>query len=279
MRVWTKVTAFLPSAPEDWSAWSFVFERNDLLGTLQTDDPPTMSAYLAPGQESGLEKLKSDLMEFGATKVEIEEVPEENWSESWKQFFKPRRIGGRFLIRPTWEEYEAEPGDLEIVLDPGQAFGTGDHPTTRGCLELLEAEELCGKTVADIGCGSGILSIAAAMLGATEVIGVDTDPISVEASIENAKRNRVEVEARVGKGFSVLDQGSTYDVVVSNIISAALIGIAPDAAAFVKPGGSWIVSGIIEANWADVQDAAEQVGFILDQKKQEGEWVSAKFSR
>ncbi len=279
MRVWTKVTAFLPSAPEDWSAWSYVFERNDLLGTLQTDDPPTMSAYLAPGQEPSLEKLKADLIEFGATKVEAEDVPEENWSESWKQLFKPRRIGGRFLIRPTWEDYGAEPGDLEIVLDPGQAFGTGDHPTTRGCLELLEAEQLAGKTVADIGCGSGILSIAAAMLGAREVIGVDTDPISVEATIDNAKRNNVDVGARVGKGFSVLDPGTQYDVVVSNIISAALIGIAPDAAAFVKPGGSWIVSGIIEANWNDVQEAAKRAGFKLEREQQEGEWVSAKFSR
>lgn len=278
MSVWTEVKATLAQTPEDWGLWAAIFDRHGLEGTVQTDHPPTLSAYLPPGQELKFDALRDELIQFGALQVDMRDVAEENWAESWKQFFKPRRVGQRWVIQPTWEEFEAQPDDRVIILDPGQAFGTGDHPTTRGCLELLEEIEVSGRRVADIGCGSGILSVGAAMLGASVVDAVDVESQSVESSRENAARNGVEVNVFEGRGFAPLAPGQ-YDIVLSNIISAALISIAPDAADRVVPGGCWIVSGIIDANWPDVQKAAESCGFRLDRAIQEDNWIAARFLR
>jgi len=276
MSVWTKVTAVLAEEPPDWSVWAEVFDRHGMPGTVQTDEPPTISAYLAPGAEAGFGPLAAELKDRGAVSVEKEPVPEEDWAESWKQFFKPRQIGA-FVVRPTWEGPDPDLRGLEIVLDPGQAFGTGDHPTTRMCLESLHA--LAGQDVADIGCGSGILSIAASMCGARSVTAVDSDPVSVTATLDNCARNGVRVRALVGKGFDALDKDETFDTVLSTIISAALIALAPEAAKRVRPGGRWIVTGIIDANWADVSAAAQRCGFRLEREEREGEWVAAVFRR
>lgn len=277
MRTWLKVTAFLPEAPDDWSIWAEVFRRHGLPGTVQTDSPLTMSAYLAPGDESDLSALQKSLQERGA-KVETEEVEEEDWSETWKQFFKPIPIGDKFFIRPSWEECDVPDGRHEIVLDPGQAFGTGDHPTTRMCLMLLERTDLVGKRVADIGCGSGILSIAAGQLGAKSIDAVDSDHLSVESTLENAARNGVTVNAYGGLGFAPLGE-ETYEVAISNIISAAVINLAPDAASHVTDGGTWIVSGIIEANWPEVEKAVTRAGFTVEDRILEGDWVAATLHR
>lgn len=277
--VWTKVTARLNGEPEDWAVWNEVFEQNGVSGTVQTDDPPTMSAYIAPGAEGVFEALRSDLLQRGALTVETELVPEQDWAESWKQFFKPRKIG-RFVVRPTWEMYDTGPDETEIVLDPGQAFGTGDHPTTRMCLELIESSGIGpNMQCADIGCGSGILAVAAMKLGAGSVTCVDSDPVSVQSTIENSARNEVDVAALVGKGFDPLPSDAMFDTVFSNIISAALISLAPEVSRRTKQGGSWIVSGIIQANWNDVLSAAERSGFRLIEHREEGEWVAAKFAR
>ena len=211
--------------------------------------------------------------------IELQEVEEQDWSEAWKEFFKPRRVGERFIVRPTWEAAEIGPGDLEIVLDPGQAFGTGDHPTTRGCLELIEKADCRGKSIADIGCGSGILSVGAGLLGASELILVDYDPVCVTSSLENLKRNNVTGEVHEGLGFQPLADDKRFDIVLSNIISAALIRLAPEAADRIKPGGLWIVSGIIEANWPDVLTRAKTCGFELVETFAEGDWIAATLRR
>lgn len=276
---WTKVTAILGGVPEDWSGWCEVFGRHGISGTVQTDEPPTLSGYLAPGKDELLAALRDDLTAFGARGVETDVVEEEDWAEAWKQFFKPRRVGERFVVTPTWEPYEPEPGDLVITLDPGQAFGTGDHPTTRGCLELLEKVGGEGKEVADIGCGSGILSVGAMLLGAKSVAGVDMESPSVVSTRENLARCGFEGEIFEGKGFDPLPEDATYDLVVSNIISAALIGLAPEASRRVRPGGHWVVSGIIHENWPDVWKRAEQCGFSLVERFEEGDWVAATFLR
>ncbi|MCH8978136.1 MAG: 50S ribosomal protein L11 methyltransferase [Armatimonadetes bacterium] len=277
MKAWTKVTASLPATPDDWSAWTHVFDRHGLPGTVQTDDPPTLSAYLPPGESIALPALERDLVERGAT-VTTEQVEEQDWAESWKQFFKPMHIGERLVVRPSWEPYDEKPGEIVIDLDPGQAFGTGDHPTTRLCLEILERMDLAGKSVADIGCGSGILSIAAMLLGAGRADATDVDPPSVESTLVNAERNSVLVSAYQGEGFEPLPPGR-YDVVVSNIISAAVINLAPCAAQRTAAGGDWIVSGIIEANWPDVQEAAQAVGFSVQRADVEGDWIAALLRR
>lgn len=277
MNTWLKVTACLKETPEDWSRWTERFAEVGLDGTVQTDDPPTLSAYLPPGDESKLPALIAVLTGLGAD-VTTEDVEEVDWSESWRQFFKPMKIGKRIWLRPSWEEAETPQGRIEIVLDPGQAFGTGDHPTTRLCLELLESQVLEGMTVADIGCGSGILSIAAAKLGAARVDAVDVDAVSVQATHENAARNGVEIAAYEGMGFDPLGE-SVYDVVVSNIISAAVIGLANHAKEHVQEGGAWIVSGIIEPNWPDVYEHVTRSGFTVVEWRKEGDWVAATLLR
>lgn len=217
-------------------------------------------------------------MRLGARSVAITEVPEQDWSEIWKIHFKPRRVGKRFVIRPTWEPYHVGRDDIEIVLDPGQAFGTGDHQTTRLCLRLLEWQApLAGKSLADVGCGSGVLAIGAAKMGAHPIVATDLDPLSVEITRENMRLNDVEFETGVAAGFDAVTE--PVDIAVSNIISATLIRLATDAAQKVKPGGTWIVSGVIAGNWPDVLRAAESVGFELVRLEQEDDWIGAVFRR
>lgn len=278
MKVWTQVTAHLAEPPEDWAAWIVVFERHGFPGTLQVDFPPSLSTYAGPGQESEVESLIAELKELGV-EIELSEVEEEDWSEAWKQYFKPRKVGRHWLVCPTWESVELEPGDRLLYLDPGQAFGTGDHPTTRGCLELMEDIVFTGKTVADIGSGSGILSMAAHILGAASVQGVDVEAPAINASIENAERLQMPLKFYQGLGFAPLGEDTTFDIVLSNIISAALIQLAPDAAQRVKPGGSWLTSGVIVSNWPDVLAAAKAEGFTLQNHIEEDGWISAHFRR
>ncbi len=278
-RTWTRITATLPSVPPDWSAWDEIFESEGLNGTVQTDKPPTIGGYAYQPELETLARLTERLKEFGAVQVEVAEEPEQDWDAVWKSFFKPRRIGKGWIVRPTWEEFEAQPEDRVLVLDPGQAFGTGDHPTTRMCLALMEGVDFAGKDVIDVGCGSGILSVGAVMLGAARVRGNDIEKASVETAEENAARNGVEVEFFVGKGFEPYEVDIKADIVLSNIISAALIHLSPEAASVVRPGGTWLVSGIIDQNWPDVLAAAERVGFVLQTHEQEDQWIAARFLR
>lgn len=276
MKTWTLVRAVLDEAPADWSAWAEIFAEYGVNGTVQEDQPPSLGGYLYEGVDVG--GLVSALQEAGAVRVDCEVIEEEDWAIAWRKFFVPRRVGTRFVVRPVWEPYELGEEDIEIVLDPGQAFGTGDHPTTRMCLALLEKVVRPGASVADIGCGSGILAVGACKLGASPVLGVDCDAASVDASRENAERNGVTYQVFIGSGFDPLPSGA-FELVVSNIISAALIRLAPEASERVKSGGAWIVSGVIHQNWAEVLAAAEQCGFTLKEKQEEGDWIAATFRR
>jgi ribosomal protein L11 methyltransferase len=279
---WIEVKAIFEKAPEDWSPYIEIFGRHGCENTLQTDTPPTLSAAVVEvdGAQEVIANLREDLLAEGVKEVESRNLVEENWEETWKKFFKPRRVGRRFVVRPTWEEFDFGPDDLEIVLDPGQAFGTGDHPTTRMCLELLEEFLKPGDRVADIGCGSGILAVGTCKLGASRVVAVDIEPLSVEVAKENAVLNNVRFEAIAGMGVQALPTDSReYEVVVSNIISATLIAIAREVKPIVKVGGHWIVSGIIEQNWLDVKEAAERAGFQLVKFLQEDDWVGAALIR
>jgi len=279
MRTWIKVTAALETQPEDWGAWVEVFDRFGIPSTEQTDRPPTLSGYFPEDHPVNLDGLSASLNEFAKVQVSTVAMPEEEWADAWKQFFKPRRVGRSWVIKPTWESCEAQLGDRVIELDPGQAFGTGDHPTTRMCLELLEDVELRGSAIADIGCGSGILAVAAKLAGAHSVVAIDHDPIAIEATVDNAERNHVDIEVICGDGFKALTAGRSFDVVLSNIISATLINVAHQASSVLQPGGKWIVSGIIDDNWEDVRLAGERAGLKLVATKAEDRWVAATFSR
>jgi ribosomal protein L11 methyltransferase len=277
LKNWIEVKAEFQNEPEDWSIYIEAFDRIGCEETLQTDNPFTLSAYLedVAGTQDRVERLTADLKDLGASGVFTQIVPDEDWAENWKQFFKVRHVGEHLVIVPTWEEYEPKPGETVITLDPGQAFGTGDHPTTRLSLTLLEQADPRDKSVADIGCGSGVLAIAACKLGAHPVVASDLDEQSVEITRQNATLNQVDFPAFVAAGFDSLT--GPQDIVLSNIISATLMRLAPDAKNFVKPGGVWIVSGIIEQNWDDVKAKAEAAGFQLETKLQEDEWVGATF--
>ncbi|MEQ1822576.1 MAG: 50S ribosomal protein L11 methyltransferase [Fimbriimonadaceae bacterium] len=277
MSNWIEIKACFETAPPDWSLFVDAFDRFGCPGSIQCDSPPALSAYLVevPGQAERARELSDELIRLGAQTVQIETVPDEDWSEMWKVHFKPRQIGARIMIRPTWEDPTPVPlQNIEIVLDPGQAFGTGDHPTTRLCLELMQEIPIQGASVYDLGCGSGILAIAACKLGAASVFASDSDATSVIVSRQNSLLNEVNFEAEQGEGFL---RNEPYDVVLSNIISATLIRLAPDAQQQVKRGGFWLVSGIIEGNWPDVRKAAEQCGFTLEKQLKEDEWIGAVF--
>jgi ribosomal protein L11 methyltransferase len=209
-------------------------------------------------------------------------VHEADWAEAWKAHFPVLRIGRRIVIRPTWRRHRAAPDDVVLALDPGMAFGTGLHPTTRLCLAMLERladrGDLDGARVLDVGCGSGILAIAAAKLGAGPILGIDTDPIAVEATFANAARNALtgRIEARHGS----LPSGSApADVVLANLIASVLVTLAPLLRDELRPGGTILASGIFVDRETDVRAAFAGVGLTVTGRQAEGEWVALEAVR
>ncbi len=272
---WIEVRTRFDQLPDDLSPIIEAYRDHGIENTLEDGLEVVGCIVDVPSTSDCVTDLRKALLELGATEVIVHDLVEVDWTVAWKQFFKPRRVGSRIVVRPTWEEFEVGATDVEIVLDPGQAFGTGDHPTTRLCLELLDATNLTDRSVLDLGCGSGILAIAALKLGASAVHAVDSDPIAADVTRENMKLNACTLEVSVADR---LDRRS-YDVIVSNIISATLIRLAVEVSKAVRRGGHWIVSGIIEANWPDVRESAEATGFTLDEERHEDGWVAARFSK
>ena len=204
------------------------------------------------------------------------EIKEEDWLEAWKAQFTPLRIG-RFLVRPSWSESRAADDAIEIVLDPGMAFGTGLHPTTQQCLQALSTVPLEARGVLDVGTGSGILAIAAAKRGATPVVAVDTDPIAVEAARENTQRNGVLVPVAQA---SAADVPGRFDVVVANIVSPVLPGIASDLVARLAPKGMLIATGISAPSEADTRAAFLKAGLrVLVDRTQKDDWIGLALKR
>ena len=209
-------------------------------------------------------------------------VHESDWADAWKQHFPVLRIGRRLVVRPTWRRHRRAPDDVVLALDPGMAFGTGLHPTTRLCLAGLESLAdrggLAGRRVLDVGCGSGILAIAAVRLGAAEAFGVDTDPIAIDATLANARRNRVarRVSARSGSLPSGLPP---FDVVVANLIAGLLVTLAVPLRDELRLGGSLLASGIFVDREAEVVAAFGSVGLDVVDRTAEGEWVALEAIR
>lgn len=278
--LWIQVTIERNPEPDDWSPWIEVLERWHCQSTLETSEPPTLVGFLscATSPES-LRELEGELIARGADAVRFEEIVETDWSLEWKKHFRPQRVGDRWVICPSWEVVQPKSDDLVIVLDPGQAFGTGDHPTTRLCLEELERHDLATKSVWDVGCGSGILSIAAKLRGAEFVLGTDVDPTAIEVARANAKRNGVEAEFQVGEGVEGEEREGGWDVVVSNIISATLMRLAPNVFSVLKPGGFWITSGIYEGNADEVHASAVRAGFEATLQETESQWAMMSFRK
>lgn len=206
----------------------------------------------------------------------------DEWADRWKEFFKPLRIGRHFVVCPTWEEYKPETGDLIIVMDPGRAFGTGQHETTRMCLEWLEElagglESTTGHSVLDVGTGSGILAMGAALLGFAPVVGVDNDPDAVEVALENVALNRLNDQVRLLVG-SIPDVDGQFDLVVSNIQAGPLVEMASALAHRLEKSGRLVLSGILVEQMETVRAAFESQGLRLIGTRTAGEWCSPVFA-
>lgn len=204
-------------------------------------------------------------------------VREADWAEAWKSHFPVLRVGRRMVVRPTWRHHRRQPGDVVLSLDPGMAFGTGLHPTTRLCLAALETladEGLVGPArVLDVGCGSGILAIAAGKLGARDLLGVDTDPIAVESTLANARLNGLTRRIRVRQG-SVPTGEPPFDLVLANLIASLLVQLAPELRGELAPGGRILASGIFHDREGDVVAAFRAAGLQMGRRWAEEDWVA-----
>ena len=210
-------------------------------------------------------------------------LKEEDWANAWKAHFPVHRIGQRVVVRPPWLEYEANGGDVVVELNPGMAFGTGLHPSTKLSMVGLEEAMFADATVLDVGTGSGILAIAAVKLGASRVDAVDIEPVAVRATVENASRNGVEGQIRVAEGTvgagEPFDGSEPYDIVLANIIARILIELADSLVAATKPAGTLILAGIIESREPDVVTKFQHHGFLVVSRRQEDDWVSLTLQR
>ncbi len=254
--------------------------------------PATVRAYL-PARDAGAARLAAaeaeqalghlqafGLREIGELRTQL--VHEADWATAWKRHVGVLRIGRRIVIRPTWRRHRRRPGDVVIAMDPGMAFGTGLHPTTRLCLAGIERwadEGLVGAArLLDVGCGSGVLAIAAGLLGAGALVAVDTDPIAIEATLANARRNHVARRLRAWRG-SVPSGAGPFDLVAANLIASVLVALAPALVAELRPAGRLLASGIFLDREADVRAAFEGAGLCVLRREAEGDWVALEAGR
>ncbi len=243
------------------------------------DAPALVKGYLPPGADSVRVRRSLRLaLRFAPLQRpprwrRARRLPEERWRESWKRYFRPRRVGQRLLVRPSWATYRARAGDTVVEIDPGMAFGTGQHPTTAMCLRALEERARRGDEILDVGTGSGILAIAAAKLGARRVVALDIDPQAVKAAGENAAANGVGdvVEIRQGT-LPESTPGERFDVIVANISSHTIERLAGAFAGALKDGGALIISGFLEDAVAELGGVLADAGLEVDGVEGEGVW-------
>ena len=269
----------------------FARERQDMFGeiyALNPNDFPAegviLKAYLPVTSFLGetVEEVKLAInnlsnygINVGENEVTISEVNEEEWATAWKKYYHPVKISERFTIVPTWETYEPVSTDeLIIELDPGMAFGTGTHPTTVMCLQALEKTVKSGDYVTDVGTGSGVLAIGAALLGAKHVHALDLDEVAVRSANINVKLNKVQHIANVVHGNLLDTVEQQSDVVVANILAEIIMSFTNDAFQIVKEGGMYITSGIIGAKKEDVKQSLEAAGFVIVEVMMMEDWVT-----
>lgn len=237
-----------------------------------------LKAYFDASQEKERHAIKKEAQDKGF-EVEEGDVPDQDWANDWKSYFHPISIDEGLTIVPSWEDYEPKEGEEIIILDPGMAFGSGNHATSFLCSRYLREYMKQGDTVIDIGCGSGILSLVAVKSGAEKVIAVDLDPQCMIATEENAQKNNMldSIDTREGDLFSVVTESA--DVVVSNIFAEVIIGMLHDVKHHVKLGGIYIASGILKEKLQDVMDALKREGFELLDDKTDGDWSAVAARR
>ena len=213
-------------------------------------------------------------VDLGTLAIDTVNVKDEDWSEVWKQFYKPFRAGKSLVVKPTWEPYAPKPGDRVIEIDPGMAFGSGTHETTGMCLELLEEAVHGGERVIDVGTGSGILAIGAALLGAKDVLAIDIDPTAVKVARENVAHNHLEQTVTTLEGNLLEKVDAQCEVCVANIIADVICMFAAPLNDHIIPGGLFICSGIIKEREQDVTGALLAAGYAILEIRRKGEWVA-----
>ena len=250
------------------------------------DDPTApyvVTAHLAEAPDTAhriesTERALWHLQAFGLRPVgplRIRRVDDADWNDAWKRHYVAQRIG-RVVIVPSWAEEPLIPGEVAITLDPGMAFGTGLHPTTRGCLEMLQDFTPAPERVLDVGCGSGILALAALRLGAAHAVGLDTDALAVTAARENAERNGLGARFEAREDTLPATAGDRYPLVLANLVAAVLVTLAQPLARHLAPGGSLLAAGIIEPRATEVIAAFEAVSLGVVERRNDGEWVSLR---
>lgn len=278
---------------------SAVINPDDGTPLPQLSERVLVKGYLAGvrGWKKRLRHIEMSVSLLGQVRdvgsVQWRVIDEEDWASTWKQHYHPLLIGHRVVVKPSWEEYEPEPWQVVIELDPGMAFGTGLHPTTQLCLRQLELQVKSGMRVLDVGTGSGILAIAAARLGAASVLALDTDEVAVAAARRNVAMNRLQSLVKVVHGSletasresaAVGDSSGvgecednnlrTFDVVVANIVASVICQLAPGLARLVSRDGALIVGGIIQDKVDMVVQALKRYGVETEETEQMGDWVT-----
>lgn len=257
----TRVTVYLPSNSQG----------ADMLLSIRA-----MLSEMKAGDEDGA---------YGRLEAELSSICEEDWANNWKQYFKPVKIGEKLVIKPSWEEYENDGSRIILEIDPASSFGTGQHHTTRLCLELLEKSLKKGDRILDMGCGSGILSIGAMLLGAESAVAVDIEQNAAETAMENAAKNHINPEKyQTFYGNILTDEeladkiDAKYDVIAANIVADVLIAMKGHFLRYIKSSGTLIVSGIIEERMHEVIGELESVGFKDPQINVKEGWAAVRFT-
>lgn len=221
------------------------------------------------------ERLNSENIEHEITVIG---VAEEDWANNWKQFYHTQRIGKRLVVSPSWENYEPKDGDVLMRLDPGMAFGTGTHDTTRLCLELLEDCVTEKTRILDVGTGSGILSVGGVLLGAPSALGVDIDPVAVKVAKENAEINGVSGKTEFVCGDLTEKAHGQFEIVTANIVADVIIRLLSTVKNYLIKGGAFIISGIIDTRADEVEKACNEAGFETEKRIEHGGWVAILLS-
>ena len=255
---------------KEWFKYDYI--DDDVIKELERN--PVVTLYFEEGAAEDLARAKDVLGKFKNIKIGESVQDDQEWLYKWQEYFKPTKVSDRIVVKPTWEEYEAKDNELIVEIDPGMAFGTGIHETTSMCIQALEKYLGAGQTVLDVGCGSGILSIAAARLGAQAALGIEIDTDAVENAKRNVDQNGLSDTIQIRYGD--LTKGVDYkaDIVVANLMAELVMMLTPDVCKHLNPNGIYITSGILNEKEKMVSESIRNAGFEIIETLHKNDWCA-----